>query len=116
MSKTVKNIVYSLGLVIYLGIMVSLLCNFYMPLIIVPVVACTWGAIVLIGFLKDLKRFKADIATDANKEWETDAKEYEAIYEEEPHDIEWKYETVAIIGFTAMWVIYLCLLYTSRCV
>ncbi|MCI5800856.1 MAG: hypothetical protein SOX72_01495 [Oscillospiraceae bacterium] len=114
MSKTVKNIVYSLGLVIYLGIMVSLLCNFYMPLIIVPVVACTWGAIVLVGFLKDLKRFKADIATDANKEWEADAKEYEATYEEEPHDIEWRYETIAIIGFTAMWVIYLIVGFAAR--
>ncbi|MDD2956094.1 MAG: hypothetical protein PHD67_07250 [Oscillospiraceae bacterium] len=114
MSKTVKHIVYSLGILIYIGIMISLACNFYLPLIVVPFVAWAWALIVLIGFIRDSKRFRADIASDANKEWSTDAEEYKVVWEEEPHDTEWKYETAAIIGFTGMWAIYMIIGFLAR--
>lgn len=114
MSKTAKHVVYSIVLLIYLGIMISLVCNFYLPLIMVPIVACGWGTVVLVGFIRDRKRFKEDIASDANKEWEGDADDYKVVYEEEPHDIEWKYETAAIIGFTGMWVVYLIVGFLAR--
>ena len=106
MTKQGKTILYSAILCVDGFIMLSLLFNNFMALIIVPFVAWGWALVVLVGFIRDRKRFAADIASDKDADWNSETKELKVVWEEEPHDIEWKFETIAIYGFTALIVIY----------
>ena len=101
MILTRKKIVYPLVLLLYVVILLALPLNYFTILIIVPFIATGWALLALISFLKNLNAFRADIASDAEIDWE-DSGEYIVTWEEEPRDIEWKYHTVICI----LWTLY----------
>ena len=113
MSKTTKGIVYTIVLLAYGFIMVSLIANFFSALILAPILALGWATVVLISFIKNLGTFRKDLKEDEAKDWHGNQASDDAaavIHEVEPHDIEWKFETIALIGFT---VLYLAMLVTG---
>ena len=104
MTLTSKRIIYSLVLLLYIIVLVALPLNYFTVLIIVPFIASGWAIFVLVSFLKNLKAFKADIASDLETSWESD-QEFIAKWESEPKDIEWKFHTLIIIGWTIYYIL-----------
>jgi len=108
MSKSAKISLYSLIMLLYGVIMVAFLMNYFIILIIVPFLALGWAVSVLVSFIKDLNKFREDIKEDSLKNW-GEVTSVVVEWEEEPRDIEWKFETAAMILFPlfilAYWVI-----------
>lgn len=101
-----KRIVYTFGLLAYASVFVSLITNYFVTLIIVPCIALTWCGIVVVSFLKDYRNFKNAIQVDKNSSWEDSGNDESTavIHEVEPHDLEWRFETIALIGFVCLYL------------
>lgn len=113
-NKTKKIIMYGGTFLLYAITMIALPFNWFMPLIIVPFIALGWASFVLYRFIKDYKTFKDDIAEDKEANWDTEAKEFDVTWEENPRDIEWKFETLAIGFFSLMYVLYIVIGFAMR--
>lgn len=98
MSKNMKITLYSLILLLYGVVMVAFLMNYFVILMIVPFLAMGWAISVLFTFLKDLNKFRDDIKEDSLKNW-GEVTSVVVEWEDEPKDIEWKFETAAMILF-----------------
>lgn len=106
MNNNVKRVLYLCIILSYGLVMTAFLFNYFIILIIVPFMAIGWALTVFITFLKDLHRFSEDIREDSLKNW-GEVTSVVVEWEEEPKDIEWKFETTAMILFPLYIIVYI---------